>query len=254
MDLATIIGISAGLFFILYSIILGGDIGGFINIPSVIIVIGGTIASTMINFPLTKMMEVATVVKKAFFHKEESLTEAIDILVGMAEKARREGILAIEKSINDLEDHFMKEGLQLAVDGSEPDTIRSILENELSNLEGRHKSGQAVIHAMGLYAPAYGMIGTLIGLIQMLRTMEDPSSIGAGMAVAIVTTFYGAVLANLVFGPMEGKLKLRSAFEITKREMIIEGILAIQSGDNPRIVRGKLMTFIAPKERLIEGK
>jgi len=254
MDISTIIGISAGLFFIVYSILLGGDIGGFLDIPSVIIVFGGTIASTMINFPLSRLTAVAKVVRKAFFHKDESLVEVVDLMVSLAEKARREGILAIEKSINDLEDPFMKTGLQLAVDGSEPDTIRSILDNELNNLQNRHKEGQSVVHALGLYAPAYGMIGTLIGLIQMLRTMEDPSTIGAGMAVAIVTTFYGAVLANLVFGPMEGKLKLRSAVEVIKREMIIEGILAIQSGDNPRIVRGKLMTFIAPKDRAIEEK
>jgi chemotaxis protein MotA len=143
----------------------------------------------------------------------------------------------------------MRNGVQLAVDGSDPDIIRSIMENELANLVSRHKTGHSVLHAMGIASPAFGMIGTLIGLINMLKALEDPTQIGVGMATALITTFYGALIANLVFLPMEGKLKNRTADEVLKREMIIEGILAIQSGDNPRIVRGKLMTFVAPKLR-----
>ncbi|MBL7192098.1 motility protein A [bacterium] len=249
MDLATIGGVVIGLLFVIGSIMMGGDIGGFINIPSVMIVVGGAFAATFVNFPLKTVVEVMNVAKKTFQHQEVSPVDTINTLVRLAEKARREGILAIEKSIYEIDDPFMKTGIQLAVDGSEPEIIRSIMENELSNLENRHRIGQAVMHSLGTYAPAFGMIGTLIGLIQMLRKLEDPTQIGAGMAVALITTFYGAVLANLVFLPMEGKLKNRTLEEIQRREMIIDGILAIQSGDNPRVVRGKLMTYVSPKER-----
>ena len=170
-------------------------------------------------------------------------------MVELAEQARREGILAIERHIDNIDDDFMKSGIQLAVDGSEPEVMRNIMENELNNLQNRHKLGQAIFTAMGMYAPAFGMIGTLIGLIKMLRTLDDPTQIGAGMAVALVTTFYGAVFANLIFLPIAGKLRTRSEKEVLERELIIEGILAIQSGDNPRIIRGKLLTFLAPSAR-----
>ena len=249
MDIATLVGIITGLIFILISIFLGGQLGGFLNLPSLMIVFGGTFAATLVNFPLATVTDVFKVVKKAFLHKDEPPIGVIDILVSLAEKARREGILAIEKQIYEIDDPFMKDGIQLAVDGSEPEVIRSIMNNELANLEGRHKTGQSVLHAMGTYSPAFGMMGTLIGLINMLRVLDDPTQIGGGMAVALVTTFYGALLANLVFLPLEGKLKNRTLDEVLKREMVIEGILSIQSGDNPRIVRNKLMTFVAPKDR-----
>ena len=252
MDLASIIGIVSGVVFVLITILLSGDLITFFNLPSIMIVVGGTIAATLINFPLGKVMEVMNVVKIAFFHKEESPVEIIDTMVSLAERARREGILAIEKSISDLDDPFMKDGMQLAVDGSEPEIIRTIMQNELENLENRHKTGQRIFHQMGTFAPAFGMIGTLIGLINMLKSLDDPTQIGAGMAVALITTLYVALMANLIFLPLEGKLKQRSVDETVKREMIIEGILAIQSGDNPRIVRGKLLTFVAPKDRTAE--
>ena len=249
MDLATLIGICAGVFLILFAILLGGDIFGYIDITSVLIVVGGMSAAVLVNFPLATVLEVINITKNAFFQKEESPAEVIEVLVDLAEKARREGILAIEKSLYDIKDDFMRNGVQLAVDGSDPEIIRSIMENELANLESRHKTGHAVLHAFGTYAPAFGMIGTLIGLVAMLRKLDDPSQIGAGMAVALLTTFYGAFLANLIFLPLEGKLKTRTEVEVLKREMVIEGILAIQSGDNPRIVRGKLATFVPPKDR-----
>jgi len=249
MDIATLVGIISGVFLIFFSILIGGDVMGFVSVSSMMIVLGGTFASTLVNFPLNTVLEVINITRNAFLFKDEPPSLIIDTMVALAEKARREGILAIEKSLYDIEDPFMRNGIQLAVDGSDPEVIRNIMENELANLEARHKIGQAVLHAMGTYAPAFGMIGTLIGLIQMLRVLEDPSQIGGGMAVALVTTFYGALLSNLVFLPLEGKLKGRTRDEVLKREMVIEGILAIQSGDNPRIVRGKLLTFVAPKFR-----
>ena len=249
MDIATILGIGAGLLMIAATSLLSTGGETFIDIPSLMIVFGGTMAATFVNFPIGDVIKVMKVVQKAFFSKEPNPEKLIDKLVELAEKARREGILAIERHIDELDDKFMKNGIQLAVDGSEPEVMRNIMENELSNQQNRHRLGQSIFTAMGTYSPAFGMIGTLIGLIKMLNTLDDPTQIGAGMAVALVTTFYGAVAANLIFLPIAGKLKTRSEKEVLERELIIEGILAIQSGDNPRIIRGKLLTFLAPSVR-----
>ena len=249
MDIATIFGIGVGLLMITLVAFSGGGGSTFIHIPSLMIVIGGCLAATCVNFPLKDVIGVMKVVQKAFLGKEPNPEGLIDKMVELAEQARREGILAIERHIDEIDDKFMKNGIQLAVDGSEPEVMRNIMENELYNLQNRHKLGQAIFSAMGMYAPAFGMIGTLIGLIKMLRTLDDPTQIGAGMAVALVTTFYGAVFANLIFLPIAGKLRTRSEKEVLERELIIEGILAIQSGDNPRIIRGKLLTFLAPSAR-----
>ena len=245
MDLATIIGVIAGMSAIVISIMLGGTLDAFIDIPSVFIVIGGTIAATLINYPLHDVMSVLKVVKNAFLHKVLSPSEAIQNLVHFAEIARREGILSLESESESIDDQFMKKGVQLAVDGTAPELIRSIMETELSYLEDRHKLGQGIFEAMGTFSPAFGMIGTLIGLINMLKTLDDPTQIGAGMAIALITTFYGAVL----FLPIAGKLKTRSERESMLKEIIIEGIMSIQSGDNPRVVEEKLKAFLAPKQR-----
>ena len=249
MDLATIIGVIAGMSAIVISIMLGGTLDAFIDIPSVFIVIGGTIAATLINYPLHDVMSVLKVVKNAFLHKVLSPSEAIQNLVHFAEIARREGILSLESESESIDDQFMKKGVQLAVDGTAPELIRSIMETELSYLEDRHKLGQGIFEAMGTFSPAFGMIGTLIGLINMLKTLDDPTQIGAGMAIALITTFYGAVLSNLLFLPIAGKLKTRSERESMLKEIIIEGIMSIQSGDNPRVVEEKLKAFLAPKQR-----
>ncbi|HHE46180.1 MAG TPA: motility protein A, partial [Bacteroidetes bacterium] len=162
---------------------------------------------------------------------------------------RREGILAIEMELETVDDDFLKSGIQYAVDGTEPEYIRAIMESELQSLDERHKLGQSIFLAMGTYAPALGMIGTLIGLIQMLSGLDDPSKIGEGMATALVTTLYGAMIANLFFLPVAGKLSNRSKEETLQKELILEGILSIQSGDNPRFVREKLLTFLPPAAR-----
>jgi len=249
MDIATILGIGVGMLMIAVTSFLSTGGSTFIDLSSMMIVFGGTMAATFVNFPMRDVIKVMKVVKKAFFTKEPNPEGLIERLVVLAEKARREGILAIEKHVDELDDQFMKDGIQLAVDGSEPEVMRNIMENELNSQQSRHKLGQAIFTAMGTYSPAFGLIGTLIGLIKMLRTLDDPAQIGAGMAVALVTTFYGVVASNLIFLPIAGKLKTRSVKEMLQRELIIEGILAIQSGDNPRIVRGKLLTFLAPSMR-----
>ncbi|MBN1290277.1 MAG: motility protein A [Candidatus Latescibacteria bacterium] len=249
MDLATIIGLVTGLGFVVFGILKGGSLLQFYDLPSILIVGGGTIGATLINYPLTEIIGVIKVVKNAFLHKEKSPLGIIETLVGFAETARREGILSLEQQAQSLEDDFLKTGINLAVDGTEPEYIKDIMSTELDYIEERHKVGAGIFDAMGSYAPAFGMVGTLIGLVNMLASMDDPSTIGPSMAVALITTFYGALLANLVFLPIAGKLKHRSAGELLLKQLCIEGIMAIQSGDNPRIVEGKLKAFIAPSQR-----
>ncbi len=250
MDFATIIGIFAGTFLLSIVIFQGGGTEFFFHIPSFLIVSGGTLAATFVNFPISDVLRVLKVVSKAFLHKAPPPNEAIELVVGMSEKVRQEGILALDRELESLEDNFLRKGAQLAVDGMEPDTIRSILSIEIIRLESRHRVGQGIFTAMGTYSPAFGMIGTLIGLIKMLRTLDDPTQIGTGMALALVTTLYGVLLANLIFLPIAGKLKERSQQEVLVKELMLEGILAIQSGDNPRIVRDRLMGFLPPKQRV----
>lgn len=250
MDLATIIGVITGIGLILVTIVMQGNPVVFINVGSIFVVVGGTLAATLINFPLKQILSVIGVVKNAFTSKEHDPKEAIQTITKFAELARKEGILALESKIQEIEDPFLKQGLQLAIDGTEPDLMRSILGTELSYLSQRHDLGQGIFKAMGAYSPAFGMIGTLIGLVLMLASMKDPSSIGPSMAIALITTFYGAVLANLIFLPISGKLKERSKEEVMIKELVMEGVLSLQSGENPRIIEQKLVSFIPPKFRV----
>lgn len=249
MDISTVVGIIAGFGLILIAIILGGSLDTFINVPAMVIVIGGTISATLINFPLSDVVSVLGTTRNAFFHKEVNPQGLIRKLTEFAMIARREGILALESHASEAEDEFLGKSIQLAIDGTAPELIRDILTTEVAFMEDRHNRGQSVLIAMGTSAPAFGMIGTLIGLVQMLAGMEDPSSIGLGMAVALLTTLYGAVLANVFFLPTAGKLKVRTAGELLVKEITIEGILSIQSGDNPRVVEQKLKAFISPELR-----
>ena len=249
MDLASIIGLATGIGFVLFGIMYGGSIVLFIDIPSMMIVGGGTIGATLVHYPLSEVIGVLKVVKKAFLHTEKSPVGVIDTLVSFAETARREGILSLEQKAQSLDDEFLKKGINLAVDGTEPEYIKEIMTTETEYIATRHGSGAGIFDSMGSYSPAFGMIGTLIGLINMLASMDDPSAIGPSMSVALVTTLYGAFLANLIFLPIAGKLKTRSANEVLLKELCIEGIMSIQSGDNPRIVEQKLNSFIAPKMR-----
>lgn len=221
----------------------------FINIPALMITAGGTIAATLINYPLGDIVRVVGVVKNAFLSKMVSPERTITRLVAFAEKARREGLLALEKELKEVNDPFLKGGLELAIDGLDPDLVTSMLNMELNFLTERHRRGQGMFRAMGKFAPAFGMLGTLIGLIQMLRSIEDPSSIGPGMAVALITTFYGTLIANLICLPLAGKLENISEHEVMVKNLVIEGIRSIQSGDSPRVVERKLKSFLAPKMR-----
>ncbi|MCK4967391.1 MotA/TolQ/ExbB proton channel family protein [bacterium] len=249
MDLATIIGLALGVIIPVVAILMKGSIFLFMDATSVILVLGGTFAAVAISYPLKDILGIAGVVKNSFFSKEESVHEVIALLVKFAERARREGILALEKQLEEVTDTFLRNGIQLAVDGTEPELLKDIMETELMYLETRHKKGRGMLETFEKFAPAWGMIGTLVGLILMLANLDDPDALGPGMAVALITTLYGSLLANLVFGPLAGKLGIKSQAEILIRELMIMGILSIQSGDNPRIVEQKLNSFIAPKMR-----
>ena len=250
MDIATVIGIIACFMLIIITIMMGVGLPAFINIPSVLVVLGGTVGATLVNYPLKDVINSVKIVKNAFFAKNLTFGEVINNFVNFANKARKEGILALEASLPEVQDEFLKKGLQLTIDGLEPQAITEILETEISFIEDRHKLGAEMFQAMGTFAPAFGMIGTLIGLVAMLQSMDDPGSIGPSMAVALITTFYGAVLANVVFIPISGKLKARSKEEALLKEMILQGIISLSRGDNPRILEQKLHAFLPPALRV----
>ncbi len=255
MDLASLVGVLLGVVLVLSAIMMGGPLSIFWDSPSVMIVLGGTIASILINFKLSAVLSVMGVVKKVLLYPLPSPTEEIERIVAFSNLARREGLLALEEKLEELDDEFMKKGLRLIIDGFPGPTVREILEIDIVNLAERHSNGKKILETMGAMAPAFGMIGTLIGLIQMLQNMSDPSSIGAGMAVALLTTFYGAFTANLFYLPFAGKLGNRSKEEVALKNLMIEGIIAIQAGDKPALVKEKLKSFLAPKEReTVEAK
>ena len=249
MDLATVLGMVLSFGLIGLALASGGSIMLFVHGPSMLIVFGGTLGATLTHYPLGTVLRVGKVISKTFTSKIPSTEIIIDQFMDYANRARREGILALESVVKGIDDPYLRKGLQLTVDGLEPDSIQAILETEIGNTESRHEPGIDLLNALAAYAPALGMIGTVIGLVQMLQNMDDPSKIGPAMAVALITTFYGAVLANLVFLPMVGKLKQRSKEEVMIMEMQMEGILGISRGENPRIIREKLSSFQPPKSR-----
>lgn len=249
MDFATIIGIVASFILMYTAIISGSSFTIFVNIPSVIIVCGGTVGAVLIHYPFGDVLSSLKIFKKAVLHKATDPKERIAMLVQFAGKARKEGVLSLQSVLSDVDDAFLEKGLQMAVDGQEPDTLKELLEREIDYIQDRHDKGADIFVAMGTYAPALGMIGTLIGLVQMLQTMNDPSSIGPAMAVALLTTFYGAIIANIICLPVAGKLKNRSATEVLDKTLVAEGLRLILRGENPRIIEQKLHAFVAPKER-----
>lgn len=249
MDLGTIIGILMGFALIGWSIYAGGSMGAFIDVPAMIVVIGGATCATMVANPLPKLKGIVGVVRKAITQRAQSPQKLIDDLVSYAEVARRDGILSLESQCKQMDDPFIIRGVQMAVDGTDPELIEQIMTTELDNLIDRHEAGKALFDSIGKYAPAFGMIGTLIGLVAMLANMDDPSKIGSGMAVALLTTLYGAIFANVVALPIADKLEKRSNEEVLLKTIIIKGVMSIQSGDNPRVVEQKLKTFLPPSQR-----
>jgi chemotaxis protein MotA len=249
MDIATILGILSGCGVILWAMALGGSLLIFWDVPSVAITVGGMLASTFIQFSLPQCLSIFAVVKKTFVTKIPTPAELTKSMVEYATINRRDGALALEQEIGKLRDSFFAKALQLIVDGQSPDDIRDFLSMEIQYMQDRHSVGKKILEYMGGAAPAFGMVGTLIGLVQMLTNLSSPDQIGAGMAVALITTFYGAVMANLIFLPLAGKLGLYSKAETTSKEMIVEGICAIAKGDNPTVVREKLQVFVSQGKR-----
>ncbi len=249
MDIATLSGLVVGIGLILWAMSSKVSLSAFLDPGSVAIVIGGSISAALISFPLRDVMGMAKVVKNAFFSKPLNPRRLIADLVSYAEKARRDGILSLEDVTRDIDDEFIVRGVQMVVDGTDPELIEQILNSELDTMAERHAGGKALFEALGKYAPAFGMIGTLIGLVVMLQNMDDPDAIGPGMATALLTTLYGALLANLVALPIADKLGRRSQEELLRKTIILRGIMSIQSGDNPRIVEHKLLTFLPPSAR-----
>lgn len=250
-DMLTGIGLIIGTGLMIYGMGSGGlsDLLLFWDLPSVAITLGGSIASLLIIYPIDDFKKVGVLFVQAFKEPKISKMEIISQFSELSKKARREGLLSLEDAINNLDDAFLKKGLQMVVDGIEPESIREILELEIDEMESRHKNGAGIFTAWGAFAPGFGMLGTLIGLIQMLANLTDSSAIAAGMGKALITTYYGSLIANLLASPIAQNLNNKSGKEVAVREMMVEGILSIQSGVNPRIVEDKLIAYLSPKER-----
>ncbi|BBM85023.1 motility protein A [Candidatus Uabimicrobium amorphum] len=248
MDLATLGGIILGLGLIFGSILMGSGASIFLHIPSILITVGGTIASTLINFPLAKVTSTFAIVKNTFQGTSILPHNLIKQLIEYNQIVRKDGIMSLEEKMDEMPS-FMKGGMQMVIDNTPPEIIRDILTLEMDAISTRHAMGKKILDSMGAAAPAFGMIGTLIGLVQMLQNLSDPSGIGAGMAVALLTTFYGALMANLVFIPLAGKLESRNYEEQVINEIITEGILAIQSGEHPFVMKERLKVFLPSRKR-----
>lgn len=250
MDLGTVIGLVLILALLFGAMAMGVGIGAYIDIPSVLIVIGGSIGALMVAFKPGQMKKFTKVFMIAIKPGEEDVNELIKKLVEFATKARKEGILALEGDVNNEENEFLKKGLSMAIDGSEPDTIRDLLEIEMEQTSTRHKAHSAIFAQWAGLAGAMGMIGTLIGLVAMLLNMADPSAIGPSMAVALLTTMYGAMIGNIFGAPIANVLNIRNDDETIVKQIVLEGIMSIQAGDAPRVLEAKLLAYLAPSERV----
>ena len=252
MDIATVIGTVLSVGFIFAAIFMGGSIGMFVNAPSLLIVIGGTIAVTLMRFPLAHTLSSFKIAMKAFLHKSENQMELIETGLKLADIARKEGLLGLENV--QIPNEFLGRGVQLAVDGNPPDFVRKLLSTDINQCIERHDMGKKIFVAMADAGPAFGMIGTLIGLVQMMSNMSDPTSIGPAMAVALLTTLYGAVLANAVALPISDKLGNRSIEERINKSLILETVSGIQNGISPAMLEELLKTFLPTNVRGAKDK
>lgn len=254
MDLASVGGFALGVALILWGIISGGNaLSLYSDVPSAIIVIGGSFAGMLAMSPISRITALPKLFGVFFNLQVYNKEEIISQLVAFSESARKEGLLSLDDALNDVEDDFLRGGMRLVVDGSDPDVIKSVLYSDLDKIEGRHQKGIDFFGNWGTLGPAFGMIGTLVGLIGMMANLEDISSVGKNMGVALITTFYGSILANLFLIPVQKKLEDKHADEMLVKEIMVEGILSIQAGDNPRILEQKLYTFLSPDERPAPG-
>ncbi len=248
MDIATLIGIISGLGLVVGSMALGGPVSAFVNAPGLLIVVGGTIAATLINEGMAQVKGAIKVCIQAFFEPKQEPLQMIQQIVDLASKARKEGLVSLEGE--EISDDFLARGVRLGVDGLSPEVIQTTLSSELAALKRRHERGHKLFKFMGATAPAMGMVGTLIGLVQMLQTLEDPAAIGPAMAVALLTTLYGAILAFLIFIPIAQKLEIRTIEEVVHKKLAIVGVDSILKGDNTLVIQSKLESFLSPADRV----
>jgi chemotaxis protein MotA len=245
MEISTVIGLAVSIGFVIYG--MSRDFGMFVDMPSLAIVLGGTIGTVFIRYPIKMIAGLFPIVMKTFFVKTDSPDEMIKKIISLSVEAKKNGILGLEKV--KIENHFLKKGVQLAIDGVEPELIEAVLNIDIMSTSKRHEAGSGMLVAAGDAAPAFGMIGTLIGLVLMLGDMDDPKGIGPSMAVALLTTFYGSFLANVLFLPMSDKLKYFHEQEMLIKRLIVNGILSIANGDHPAVVQEKLGSFLNPESR-----
>ncbi|CAM4313602.1 flagellar motor protein PomA [Vibrio astriarenae] len=247
MDLATLIGLIGGFAFVIMAMVLGGSITMFVDVTSILIVVGGSTFVVLMKFTMGQFFGAAKIAAKAFMFKTDEPEDLIAKIVEMADAARKGGFLALEEM--EITNSFMQKGIDLLVDGHDADVVRTALQKDIGLTDNRHDSGGAVFRAFGDVAPAMGMIGTLVGLVAMLSNMDDPKSIGPAMAVALLTTLYGAILSNMVFFPIADKLALRREQETLNRRLIMDGVLAIQDGQNPRVIDSYLKNYLNEGKR-----
>lgn len=250
MDIASILGLVLGIACMLYGILSGGELSSFFDPGSIAVTVGGGLASTILCFPLSDTIKAFKAIPLAFKPYRSDPFKTIQLLVELSQKARREGLLALESAQEEIKDDYLKKALELVVDGIEADMVKTSMQLEIDSMVVRHSAVQAYYKMLSAQFPAWGMIGTLMGLVNLLKSMDDPSNIGPAMALAIITTFYGSILANFVCTPIATKLQGASAEEIRMREMIMEGILSIQAGENPRLMEHKLKTFLSPDQKI----
>ena len=254
MDFGTIGGVVIGVVCVIVGIMIDGVLGDYFDMASIMIVLGGVLSATLISYPMDSLKSIFKVIGIAFKKEKVDFHEDIEEIIKIAEMVRREGLLVAEEVLDNNGNQFLVKGLRQVIDGVNSDLVKEIMEAEIVLARERHSQGQAVLYSMSSYAPAFGMIGTLIGLINMLGKLDDPSTLGPSMAVALVTTFYGCILANLIFTPLAKKLSVISDTEALKNELVMEGILAIQNGDHPRIIREKLNTFLLTAKKTSDKK
>ena len=248
MDIATLLGLITAFALIFIGIKTNSTISLFINFPSFLIVLGGTIGATLVNYTLQEFFNLFLGLKYTIFYKEPDIDDIKNRLVQLSLKARKDGVLALEKELDNINDLFLKKGIRMAVDGLDASHIKEILQTLIYQINERHKISFEILESMANYSPAMGLIGTLIGLVQMLQQMNEPSTIGPAMAVALITTFYGAIFSNLIFMPLSGKLKRKNEREILIKRIYLEGIISIAKGENPLILKNRIDAFFSLKK------
>ncbi len=253
MDIATIVGIVLAIGLMVGAILYGGPLLPFVDVPSILIVVCGSIAGMLVAFPASRMKSAIKVAKNAFATQPARAEEILLLMRDLSKRARREGVLALEEVGQNHEDDFVRRGIQMVVDGQTPEAIEDVLFSEIENISDRHSDGADIFDTLGMLAPAFGMIGTLIGLVQMLQNLEDPSKIGPAMAVALLTTFYGSVIANVFAIPVAKKLRGRSTSEVAEKTLVAQGLLSIVAGENPRFMADRLNAQLPPAQRLQEA-